>query len=643
MRATAEFLPKAIAEPVDEAAKHEYSTSSSPRHVSVLPLDVVQRIASGEVIISFASVVQELVENAIDASASDVAVSIDFVSSSVTVTDNGVGISMEQGLALVARCNATSKLRSVHELRKGVSTLGFRGQGLWAIAARGKGLVIASRTEDALHGTSIAFSRNGEAIPDSVSPSPMAVGTVATVRGLPWSLIGREQSKAVQKCKTWLLRTALCHPTISFQLKRGRKLCWQSVYGNGAQGEIRLQSLAKELKISPSEFRHGSASFPGQGAVDVVIGLPSRVHTSSRTWIVTALNGRSVAMETLSCAIIPLFNVPRGRFPVVFVNILVPGGCVDWNISPMKANVGFKSSQLELRVVDAVTGVIKDLMQGLQKFQPDTVSDYIVGFPRLSSRKPNALQTLLSSMASGLKFGDGKQHGLDKKDASGNPELPIGLAFNARVVAQVLRTYILIESDGGILLVEQHVADERALYEKLLKEWKDSPFSLLREPVWLPSALSDEAIFSLSSLGFDVESVGDIEERAVESAYFVSRVPKMMSEVPQNELKVLILRLCSEATTIENAAASVACKLAVRNGTFLHQQRMVSIITELMDCKNPHTCPHGRPVFVELGVRDLARLFGRSWTPERFEVSELGHEAGNLPMHDRKSQGTLPE
>lgn len=642
MTAIAEYSPRANAEPVDEAVKHEYSTSSPP-YVSVLPLDVVQRIASGEVIVSFASVVQELVENAIDASASDVSVNIDFASSSVTVTDNGVGISTKQGLALIARCNATSKLRSVDELREGVSTLGFRGQGLWAIAARGKYLMIASRTADTLHGTSISFSRNGEAIPESVSPSPMSVGTVVTVRGLPWSLIGRDQTKAMQKCKNWLLRTALCYPSISFQLKRGRKLCWQSVYANGTQGEARLQSLARELKISPSEFRHGSASFPGLGSVDVVIGLPSRAHMSSRAWIVTALNGRSVAMETLSCSIIPLLNVPRGRFPVVFVNTLVPCGCVDWNISPMKSKVGFKNSQLELRVIDAVTEVIKDLMQGVPRFQLGTVSDFSFGLPKFSSRRPNALQTLLSSMGSGLKQRDGEQRGFDVKDANGKSELRTGFALKARVVAQVLRTYILIERDEGILLVEQHVADERALYEKLLKEWKDSKFLQLREPLWLPSALSDEAIFSLSSLGFDVESAGDMAERPIESAHFVTRVPKMMSEVPQKELKSLILRLCSEATTIENAAASVACKLAVKNGAFLHQKRMISIITALMDCQNPHTCPHGRPVFVELGTRDLARLFGRSWTPERFEVSETGGEPGNLPIRERKSQGMLPE
>lgn len=587
------------------------------RSVSILPFEVVQRIASGEIIAGYRSVLQELVENSIDAQSTAISIDLDFINHAVTVEDNGIGISIEQGLVDIARCNATSKLRSLKQLNEGVSTLGFRGQGLWAIAMTVGSLDVSSRPHDVLSGTSITFSSDGSPQMNSISPVAMSCGTIVRACHLPWVSEGNDSRRIFKQCKDWISRTALCHPSTSFRLTRNGQAAWQSISPNENETEAQLAALAKEMKASCNDFRTASSAIPGFGYVSLVVGLPSTVHYFSKSWMVISVDGRCVHLESLTQAICSACQVRKGRYPVAFVRVETRRGLVNWNISPMKSAIRFNEPKFEGLLIDVVAALVSDSLKGLtsKHMLEDTgvseVPHKLLG-PSLASQTQNGslkgILSLLSQKQQALK-------GVPTRDLH-DETTPNSFLFGATVVAQVLNTYILVEHTGGIILIEQHVADERALYEKLLSSWKESQFVKLEEPIQLPSPMKDEWIFVLTSLGFDMDH-DHFDVDMMSASYVIYAVPDVMASIPKSALRQIILRLCVEASTIEEAAASVACKLATKNGLSLDTMKMNAILKNLLSCENPHTCPHGRPIFFELHTKELASLFGRSWNPER--------------------------
>ncbi|CAN8070621.1 unnamed protein product [Agarophyton chilense] len=599
--------------------------------VSILPLEVVQRIASGEVIYDYKSVVQELVENAIDAQSSKLVVDIDILNRSITVEDNGAGISVPNGLLEVAKCNATTKLCSLEQLENGIGTLGFRGQGLWSIASIAKRLSISSRTEDVLYGTSVSFTNDGIPIVETVSNVPMNTGTIVQAMELPWCLNVRENRRMVTECKEWLLRAALCHPQISFNFSRNGSLNWSSAIKAGEPQHQRMRYLAAKFRCSVSEFRSASISIPEIGDVSLVIGLPSAIHSASRSWVVTAVNGRCVDLDWIKRALCEAVQVPRGRYPVVFVHFTVAPLNVNWNISPQKTVMRFKNSDLEHSTKDACLALIKNALRSriLSDGEKGTThSDSVL----MSHDLNNSVG--VGRFLQRLQKGEARRQMLKQDSQYVAP-------LRTKVIGQVLNTYILVEYGGGILLIEQHVADERAIYERLLRLWNESCFGAPKHETVLPSDTSEELLFSLTSLGVTFEAFCDSNETTL--GFRVKTVPTLLATLPSPELATALLKLGTDAQTLKEAAASLSCQLAVRNGTTLNQTKMKKITGELLKCDNPHTCPHGRPIFVDLEVHELAKLFRRSWLPERSADDSLKTVAssGNSHLSPRIAKGVL--
>lgn len=605
----------------------------------MLPLEVVQRIAAGEVITAYDSVVQELVENAIDADASRVNVDVDFAARRVTVRDNGAGISAEQGLARVAECNATSKLRTLSQLGDGVRTLGFRGQGLWAVAMTAERLDVSSRTSGSLCGMHVAFASDDSPRNEPV-PVGMAEGTIVSAAGLPWSTDTADARRMMKQCKDWLIRAALCYPHISFHLSRNGKSTWRATANDSHHHDARARLLANELRLPVSEFRTASMSIRDVCSVSIVVGTPSVVYSSSKSWMVTAVNGRCVGIPSLRRAISRALDVRNRRYPVAFVNIIAEPGLVNWNVLPKKTKVRFNSSLVEEKLIEAVSSLVQDALHGnfiaqnvqtpsSEKEEPILANDEIQGGMR-------EVVSMLSQKTSTQAIGSSE--GADFEGnyawANGNNTLP-GLLTQARVVAQVLNTYILVEHKGGIILVEQHVADERVMYEQLVQSWKNSRFVKMQEPLKLPKDMSTEWVFVLTTLGLIRDDDIEILENGV---YEVTAIPEVMARISRSNLLAVLLQICREGWTIEEASASVACRLAVKNGTSLTMREMESIVRRLMVCGNGFTCPHGRPIFVELHTKELANLFGRSWTPER-----VGGMRNDQPANVLKRRGVIAE
>lgn len=598
------------------------------RPVSVLPLDVVQRIASGEVISDYTSVVQELVENSLDAGSTDIRIDVDFSARTVTVSDDGGGIESIDDLLSVAKCNATSKLSSLDELNAGVRTLGFRGQGLWAIASSSESLSVSSRPAHRTHGYNMRFDGNGHPSDNPPIPIPMPKGTIVSAKGLPWDLSVPYRTKAFRKCKLFLFRMALAHPHVLLRLSRAGRPLWSSGHcetsaGGSPEWSNATAILARHIGVPTSLFRNGLYNIPSAGSVAVTIGLPSMVSVSSAETLIVTVNGRPVKNDVIGKVVIAACASPRGRFPVAYIGFNISPSHVNWNVCPSKSRIRFRDDELSTKLSDAVKDALscltrislnsRDAVDGETKI-PDVLPRQTVPVPDLLiSLERKALQSrrsmLLSNDDDGTKIGDVKWN-----QSSQTKELGI---FGARIVAQVLNTYILVEHDGGIMLIEQHVADERFIFEHLCESWRKKAFIALKDPVRLSSEFPDESLFRLTTLGLDVELSEDVTTMESTSEYLIKRVPEVLGNLAYEDLLRIIIQLGKDDVTIEEAAANISCRLAVRNGRVLDERKMKMIVKNLFSCSNAFTCPHGRPIFHEVGTKELAGLFKRSWMPEK--------------------------
>lgn len=595
--------------------------------VSVLPLEVVQRIASGEVISDYTSVVQELVENSLDAKSTDIKVDVDLSSRSVIVSDNGEGIGTVEDLLKVTQCNATSKLSNLDEFENGVSTLGFRGQGLWALAGSTESLTISSRPSHRAHGYVLRF--DGQSPAALPRPVPMSKGTVVSAVGFPWTLGSAHRTSAFRKCKLFLFRMALTHPGVLFHLSRGGRPVWSSAHRPQDHTESSDVSsvtaiLARHVGVPVSLFRGGVYEAASLGSILIAVGMPSAVSLSSGESMVVAVNGRPVRNDLINKAVVAACAPQRGRFPAVFVGLHTSPSIVNWNICPSKSRMRFRDENLSTMLTDAVKGALSCLLSAAPVLCESDVINHASGSV---PRQPASVVGLLTSMQRRAmqleqpqtENADISRTFVNEKSATYS-DSEIGM-FGARVVAQVLNTYILVEHNGGIMLIEQHVADERAIYERLCDSWHKKAFVSLDEPIRLPDITSDEVLFRLSTLGLD--AVPEYPENSVKhteedtSGYLIERVPEIVSNLAREDLHRLICLFGREDTTIESAAANVSCRLAVRNGRTLDERKMKAIVKNLFTCSNAHTCPHGRPVFHEVGTVELAALFKRSWSPEK--------------------------
>lgn len=615
-------LPFRISQPFH--ARRLSALRCSLRPVQVLPLQVVQRIASAAVIDGYVAVVRELVENSLDAGARGVRVDVDLVARGVVVSDDGGGVSVAQGLRRVGECNATSKLGSVEELKEGVSTLGFRGQGLWALAAVADGLAVASRVRGVEGGVEVLFGGDGELLEERVVA--MACGTVVRVTDLPWQYEGRSAAGVLRACKEWLVRTALCHPHVSFSLSRADAIVWRYVRLDGDWRYAVRALLAAQLKRHVRDFGTAERVTKGLGAVRVAVGLPSVVHAASTKWIIVTVNGRCVDHERVCHAVRDAagIHVPRSRHPVVFAELEVRAACVDWNISPMKHRIRFTSKRDEDLLVDNVISAVHEAVQFSRVEDGDTNPDMSLHARNGAEQIAPGGRTLRSLFASfseqEIASDDYRndRDGSSTLDSHGN--VLSGFA-NLKVICQVLETYILVERDGGIMLIEQHVAHERVLFEQLSSEWSTS-FRPLSDPLLIPGSIGDERAFALTSLGFDVTS--GLTSAEFDVPFHVWSLPQTLLSSPKEAIVSILLELSLGTDTCKSAAASVACRLAVRNGSTLSMSRMEYIVSALSTTQNPRTCPHGRPILFELGRKDLASIFGRSWTPQAKPKKKAG-------------------
>jgi DNA mismatch repair protein MutL len=561
-----------------------------------------------------ASVVKELVENALDAGATQIGVEIRGGGIDVIrVIDNGTGIPAGE-VAIAFERHATSKIRGPQDLQK-IESLGFRGEALPSIAAVADVEIITS-AEGEKSGTYLALEGGNITLQKSQARTP---GTTMTVRNLFRRVPARLKFLKSIPTETShvanvVTQYALAYPEVSFSLLLdGKQNMHTTGKGKLLEAIIDIYGVAtagKMLPVSNDEAGWQSPSPEGimpNIKVTGMVGAPELAR-SSRDFMSFFVNRRWVNSRILSFAVEEAYSglLMTGKHPMAVLNVTLPPEEVDVNIHPAKSEVKFRNDAPVFRAVQ------KAVRQALtaQMAVPgiEEVAAPYKGIAQRTTMTPPQLQRLLHV----TDHVEQKAPPVPREETA--PRLADTLPV-LRVVGQVLNVYIVAEGPDGLYLIDQHAAHERVRFDKVMKqrEEKKPEVQGLLEPVTFDVSPRQDAILrtSLAQLidfGYTIEAFGD-------RTYIARAVPAMVAKEDWVKIfKELLDTLAGEEKSRweERIVASIACHGAVKRGQALSDEEMRALVRQLEQTANPHTCPHGRPTVIRLSAAQLEREFGRS-------------------------------
>jgi DNA mismatch repair protein MutL len=555
-----------------------------------LPIDVIHLIAAGEVIDSLAAVVRELCENAIDAGASRITVSLFPDKWRIQVADNGIGIELAD-LQVAATAHSTSKIDDREDLFH-ITSLGFRGEALHSLAQLAD-LEIYSRPRNSCDGWHLVYNHQGEVIRQQ--EVAIASGTIINVENLFGDWEARREglpnlNQQLRQVQTVIYHLALCYPQVSWAIEQQHRP-WFQIVVSPTTRQIIPQLLPKvrvddlryvELNIPPmgTEGLEDWGTRREESKIQLTLGLPDRCHRHRLDWVKVAVNGRIVRAPELEQTIVSGLarTLPRDRYPVCFLHLQIPPHYIDWNRHPAKVEIYLQQieywqSQV-LRAIDSALNLDAESIDD----EDTTITSRIGKLLAVAEQQ-------------------GAYH-IPQRSISTNDEDGLGL-LELRAIGQVHNTYIVAEHTDGLWLVEQHIAHERVLYEQITAAWQLLPL----EPPIILDRLSERQIEQLEEIGLTVDPFGE-DLWAIRTA----PAPLLMRE----DLAEAITEL-SLGGDLQTAQVAVACRCAIRNGTSLSLPEMQSLLDRWQRTRNPRTCPHGRPIYLSFKESSLARSFRRHW------------------------------
>ena len=597
---------------IGACAPRETSTLGKLVPIKILPQTVADKSAAGEVVERPASVVKELIENAIDAGASSIRVEISGGGKQrIKIADDGAGIPADE-LPLAFQRHATSKLSTIEELFR-VQTLGFRGEALASIAAVSQ-LTMVSRPAAQTSGMQIRIEGG---VRQSLSPVGAPAGTTITVDNLFFNVPARLKFLKADATETGhvfriVSHYALAYPEIRFSLHSNGRQVFQTD-GSGKLYDV----LVSVWKLDTARQMIPVQSETGGIAVSGYVGTPA-LHRGQRDHLIFFVNRRWIHDRALATAVAQAYHtfLPIGRHPVAVLNISLPPEDVDVNVHPTKAEVKFRAPNAVFsavqRPVRAAVLAESPLVRPVQSLDTAggsawTGGGYAGGFSPHERFDSHAAQ-----------FGFEAQRTLPAEEAFAvdGGESPQGIP-PLRVVGQIQQTYIIAEGPDGLYLIDQHAAHERILYEKMMAQHATAAVASqqLLSPVVLELTPAQAAIVgaeleTLTAVGFSLEPFGG-------NSYRLLAVPDILSQADPTAAFLDILGDMAEGAvplakeTHERVALIVCKRAAIKGGQTLSAQEMDALIRQLEQCQNPRTCPHGRPTMLHMSAYQLAKEFGR--------------------------------
>lgn len=577
--------------------------------IQVLPEAIAQKIAAGEVVERPASVVKELMENAIDAGASEIVVELRSGGLQlIRVVDNGEGM-VPEDVPLALQRFATSKIREAEDLYA-IETLGFRGEALPSIASVSQ-MVLKTRASNSISGTKVV-SEGGEV--KNISETGCPVGTEVEVHQLFYNLPVRR--KFLRSIRTELryalhhfLRVSLAHPSIAFKfIHDGRRL--EELLKTDSS-LVRVEAvLGKEVSdhIEAIRFEEGEIQIEG------FVSLPS-LSKRNGDGISIYINRRYVRDRIIYKALLEAYRhiLPADKYPIAILFIRLPPSSVDVNVHPTKAEVKFKEPERIYQAVwSSVRRALEEVPLDAKGVSPERIKEVArQGEPQTSL----SLQNLWKSHSKAW----GEEIVAPKVAEGKRPSWEAEKSGPYRIVGQLWGTYILCEAEGTLLFVDQHAAHERVLYEKLKKKFEER--SLVSEKLLLPvlielsldeSLVLDSAEAAFEAIGFEIESVG-------ERLYAIRSIPSFVEQKEAGERvremleELSFLKRGGEGSaSLHTLLISLACHSAVRANFPLRREEMEELIGNLYPFNPSTTCPHGRPIFFLLSLDEMNRRFKRN-------------------------------
>jgi len=590
------------------------------RRIRVLPPTVADKIAAGEVVERPASVVKELIENSIDAGASDIHIELEDAGVGlISVVDDGCGIPPEDAVLAFAR-HATSKVRDVEDLFH-IRTMGFRGEALASIAAVSTTTLVTRRSGD-LSGTRVLV-RGGERLDVGEVGTP--VGTRIEVVDLFGNTPARRKflksaATEVGHVTEMVTRTALAFPSVGFHLKHGQRTLVD--FAAGKPAERLAQVVGRDRAATMLTFHH-------QTPAGDVHGWLSGSHVSypSNRQIFTYVNGRFVRDRLVSHAVTAGYStlLMHGRYPGAVVFIEVPLDDVDVNVHPAKSEVRFR---LGGAVHDLIARAVKECLRSqgpqLGADRGSDGSDRSVGSVRFSSpgaAPPIGRLRLVPLTPAREAAAAEPPRWPAQPPLAPPPEVAPAAGFfsGLQVIGQAFEGYLVCQSGEALVLIDQHAAHERVMFEKLSKGYGAG--GVARQQLLVPvtvdvgpqaeAQLAEQAA-ELAALGFEIEAYGGgtVAVRSVPALLGDEDPAKLVRDLAVEVAEIGRSRQLTQAA--EAVLATLACHSAVRVGQTLGRDQIQALLASMDGIDFAHNCPHGRPAYITLRRGDLERLFKRT-------------------------------
>ena len=574
--------------------------------IRILPPEVASQIAAGEVIERPASVVKELLENSLDAGASQIQISTEGAGKRlIEVSDNGSGINSEELTIAVAR-HATSKLSTSADLFS-ITTLGFRGEALASIGSISR-LTILSCVQGASVGARLVVEGGQVGRPQ---PTGAAVGTVVRVEDLFYNLPVRLKFLKAditerRQIDLVVTRYALAYPHTRFSLFQDGRAVLQTS-GKGDQREILAALYGVDVARHMLELSYDDGEIHIRGFVS-----PTSLTRSNRREITLFVNGRPVQDAALTSAVVQAYHtlLMVGRYPMAILFLEIPPEDVDVNVHPTKAEVRFREANRMYATLRQATrrallahAPVPMLEQNLH---PTSFPDHWRAWLDSSATQKSGEEQIVHAEGAQLSRLD-----QPRQSQFEEPFSPI-----LRLVGQVAATYLVAEGPDGLYLIDQHAAHERVLFEKYISQLEDAiPAQNLLQPVKVEinpanTNLVNNQLPLLGRLGFRVEPFGP-------GMFILRSIPVLLSGMdPAAALRVLVEDFEEDETPLQSEVeariiARVCKRAAIKAGKTLTAEEQRALLTDLEACQSPRTCPHGRPTMIHLSVDLLERQFGR--------------------------------
>ena len=590
--------------------------------IKALSEDLRNKISAGEVVERPSSVVKELIENSLDAGSSEISIVIEKGGHhTIQVRDNGSGISPDDLPSSIKRFH-TSKIETVDDLFS-INTLGFRGEALSSIASISEMSILSSNGNG--EGAELPIL-NGA--PGEVQPAADIGGTEITIRNLFYNTPARK--KFLKTPRTELRKIVdvvrcygLAFPDVEFRLVADDRDIFH-VHAEPLEERIdNLLDPTYSRNLLPLNITKGDIALSGfVGNLNLVRSRPGEQYLFlNRRFIKDRLMNRAVynAYESL---------IKRGEYPFFVINLLLPGDQVDVNVHPMKTEVRFKDEWrlfhiLKSEVADALSSVLDtipgfntsyqngEINKGNDNFNPysTTPRETIPTDPNQNTLEFNSSDNLSPSKVDILRARDYVTK-LAEKPVNNQQSIA------TENIWQIHKKYIVSEVNSGLVIIDQHVAHERILYEDALKAFEST--SMASQTLLFPETLEFspddfDALFDvlpyLEKIGFKIKKQDNLSIKidAIPSEMAIGNEREVIREILDNFLK----ERKKYSSFQEGIAAMFACKAAIKAGDSLMREEMQELVNRLFSTKHPYYCPHGRPIIVQMSLDELDGRFER--------------------------------